>query len=355
MYKKIAIGSAVIFLIVFIASFSITYINTKDDLVDHRFKPVVKNINLLQTLLNEEEIRLSDNRFENILLNEDVVSEFKEFVQNFKKVDERVNVRKVISGEGKNIQFITDYKHIKIQAQDQEEYYEIPSEYSKQIEELFEKGIFTSLDIIKNHRNLTKVLVEDEKTKKQQELSRSNLKEFSESINYRQTLKEHRIKNESKDNFYITVSLRNTDIYLQLIDKNTLGVFYKNYRTYYSVEETLYNYLSHIMRNTQYTPSENNQEQDYSWVEEIEVKDIVNNINSLVRGKDAKDLMEFLFNKNTTEGRLGEFEEKRYELTLKGNGKTQNITAYENHIQVNSKIYQVRSVDIIISAYANTP
>ncbi|OPJ55075.1 hypothetical protein [Alkalithermobacter paradoxus] len=358
MYKKLIIACIIIFVLVFAITFSLTYIKTKEEAQDTKstIASRMKDVPLINLLKDEVDIKVSGNRLEDMSLNEDIISELNYYIEKMKKLDDKVTVQSIIKGEGEKVKFTTDYKNMKIEKSGKEEYYEIPSQYSNELEQLFERGMFTSFDITQNNKIWNKVEIEDEYSKQKKELQKSKFKEFSDNTKLVAYTKEHKIvsSNNANDNFYITIGTRDNEIYLQLMGRSVLGVYYKAHRSYYQIQEDLYDYLSQMMRNTK--PSQTKQDQsNYDWVEEIEIKDIVNNINSVVKGKDAKDLVDFLFNKHTVEGTLGQFEEKRYELTLKGKGRTQNIIAYENNIQLNGKVYQVKSVDIIISAYANTP
>ncbi len=358
MNKKVIKSILLLALGIFIISFFAASLKTKvEDNKKEEIDPAkVKESLLIDDLKKETTISLSNGILNEIEMEEDFITDFAYYLNRAKKIEKDSSFEEIFEGQGDTVKFSTDFKILKIKKEDKEEYWQIPSEDEEGLKKLLDQGIYTAFDCIKKVDTWETVKVEYKEKSKQ--ISKFN--DLNEKIKKKRTLSEYQASKLGKEDggFYITIKGKEYDIYLQTIGTNAIGIYYKNYKGYYEIEKDLYDYLCDIF----YVAKEEREESiskentnTYDWVEEIEIKDVVNKMDGSLDGKEKDDLLTALFSENMQEVKFDTYEVKRYSLNLKGKEKSEKITVYENHVEKNGVYYKVKNADLIIDSFMNIP
>lgn len=343
-------------LLVFIVSFGITILSSKPS--EDKNKTITANtkeVSLLNEFKKEKDIKISNEVLENIGVEIDFLSDFMYYLDKSKKTDKPSDFKEIFKGKGKNVEFSTDFKIIKIKNQNKEEYYKLPLEYEKDIEKLFNKEIYISFDAVKQYKTWNSVTIDYKDNSK--EISKIKLEDFNNKIIRKKALSEYQAARlgEYDENFNITIKGNGYELNLQTIGSSAMGVYYKEYKAYYEIDEQLYNYLCDIFYISKEDRIVSNEKKisEFDWVEKIEINDIVNKMDGEAENSDKDELLNSLFRDNMEKVKFDTYEVKRYSLKLIGNGKTEKITVYENHIQRNGDYYKIKNVDLIIDSFMN--
>ncbi|SHJ98441.1 hypothetical protein [Tepidibacter formicigenes] len=354
MDKRVIKSILLIGALIFIISFFITSFKTKDSSDESKEAINTKEVSLINELKKQKSIQISNKNLEDIDVEEEFYTDFKYYLGKLNKLDNSVEFNEVFTGKGDNIEFSTDFNYIKVTGYNKIDYFEIPSNEKEGIRNLFNKEIYTSFDSIKNYKNWDNVIAEYKDKKKEI----SNLKEFDEKIIKKRKISQYqasKMEEQVKDNFYITINAKEYEFYIQTIGKNAIGVYYKNYKSYYEIDNDFYNYLCDISFVAKKDNEIEQEKSEYDWVQSIEIKDIVNNIDETFDGEQKDNILDSLFNKEIKEVNFDKYEVKRYILKLKGNGKSEDITIYESYVYKNDKYYEIKNADLIIDSFLNAP
>ncbi|SHH38112.1 hypothetical protein [Tepidibacter thalassicus] len=352
MDKKVIKSLMVIGLLIFIISFFITSFTTKEsDKAEETISTNTKKISLIDELKRQGNIQISNENLKYITVEDEFLDNFKYYLRKAEKLDKNVDFKCKFKGRAKDIEFFTDFNYLKISQNKRSEYYKFPSNDKKNIEKLFDKEIYTAFDAVKNYENWNTVVVEYSGKKKEI----SDLKKFNEQINKKRKISQYqatKIADEAEENFYITVKTDNYEFYIQTIGRNAIGVYYKDYKSYYEIDRDFYNYLCDICF---VAKKKNKEKSEYDWVENIQVKDIVNNIEETFEKEQKDDILNSLFNDDIKEVKFDKYEVKRYILRLNGKGNSEEIVIYENYVKKGGKYYKIKNADLIIDSFLNVP
>ncbi|CAH2215136.1 hypothetical protein [Tepidibacter aestuarii] len=350
MNKKV-IKSMLIFAgIAFLLTFFITSLMTKEKEEQEQVTTTLKQeVNLMNSLLKKQNIKLSNNNMKDITIEEDYLNDFKYYIQKSEKI-EKADFDEVVIGSSDDIKFSTDFNYIKIMNNDDTQYFDISDKQTKGLQILIDKAINTSFDTIKKIQDINEVQISYKDKQKQID----NIKEFNGKIHKKSNISEYKaskLMDEVKENFDINIKLENYEIYAKTLGKTGLGIYYKDYTAYYEIDDSLYNYLCDIL-----FISKNDNESDdagYEWVQTIKVEDKINDIEEELEGELKDELVRYLFSEIKEPVEFKDYEFERYHLKLKGESKEQDITVYENHIKVNDKYYKINGADLIVDSVIN--
>ncbi|WP_099190954.1 hypothetical protein [Tepidibacter mesophilus] len=353
MNKKVIKSILIFSSVVFILSFFITSLKTKPK-ENQVTTTAAQESNLMDSLLKEQSIKLSNNNMQDITMEEDYLNDFRYYIQKSNKI-EKVEFEEVLTGYSDNIKFSTDLNYIKIMNDKKTQYFDISDEQIKGLKKLIDKSINTSFDTIKKAKEIKEVQISYKNKKKQIE----NIKEFNEKLHKKSSISEYKASKlmaEVKENFDINIKIDGYDIYAKTLGKTGLGIYHKDYAAYYEIDDTLYNYLCDVLfisKNDNESDEITSDEREYEWVQTIKVEDKVNDIKEELKGELKDELIRTLFGEIKEPVEFKEYEFKRYNLKLKGESKEQEIIVYENHIKINDKYYKINGADLIVDSVVN--
>ncbi|MEJ8553583.1 hypothetical protein [Tepidibacter sp. Z1-5] len=348
MNKKV-IKSILIFSgIVFLLSFFITSLKTKPK-EEQATTTTTQEVNLMNILLKEQNIMLSNKNIKDIKIEEDYLNDFKYYIQKSKKI-EKAEFEEVLTGYSDDIKFSTDFNYIKIMKNNDTKYYEISDKEAKGLKSLIDKAINTSFDTIKKIQDIKEVQISYKDKQKKLE----NIKEFNDKIHKKSNISEYKaskLMDEVKENFDINIKLNGYEIYAKTLGKTGLGIYYKDYTAYYEIDDTLYNYLCDVL----FISKDENESDEigYEWIKTIKVEDKTNDIEEELEGELKDELVKYLFSEIKEPVEFKDYEFERYKLKLKGDSKEQDITVYENHIKIKDKYYKINGADLIVDSVVN--
>lgn len=343
--KSILIFSAIIFLL----SFFVTSLKTKPKEEEQVTTTTTQELNLMNSLLKTQNIILSNNNMKDIKIEKDYFNDFKYYIQKSKKI-ETIEFDEKVTGYSDDIKFSTDFNYIKIMKNKDTQYFEMPDKEIEGLENLINKAINTSFDAIKKVQDIKEVQISYKDKQKQIE----NIKEFNDKIHKKSNISEYKaskLMDEVKENFDINIKLDGYDIYIKTLGKTGLGIYYKDNKAYYEIDDSLYNYLCDVL-----FISKDDNESDkagYEWVETIKVEDKTNDIEEELQGELKDELVSYLFKEIKEPVEFKDYEFERYKLKLKGESKEEDVTVYENHIKIKDKYYKINGADLIVDSVVN--
>ncbi len=303
----------------------------------------------MKLILKEQNITLSNKNIKDIKIEEDYFNDFKYYIQKSKKI-ENVEFDEKVTGYSDDIKFSTDFNYIKIMKNEDTQYFDMPDEEIEGLESLMNKAINTSFDIIKKVQDIKAVQISYKNKQKQIE----NVKEFNDKIHKKSNISEYKaskLMDEVKENFDINIKVDGYEIYAKTLGKTGLGIYYKDYKAYYEIDDSLYNYLCDVL-----FVSKNDNESDevgYEWINTIKVEDKVNDIEEELQGELKDELVRYLFREIKEPVEFKDYEFERYKLKLKGDSKEEDITVYENHVKIKDKYYKINGADLIVDSVVN--
>lgn len=349
MNKKVIKSILIFSSIVFLLSFFITSLKSKPKEEEQATTVTNQELNLMTSLSKKQDIILSNDNMKDITIENDYVSDFKYYIQKSKKI-ETVEFKEKLTGYSDDIKFSTDFRYIKIMNDKETQYFEMPQEEVKGLENFMNKAINTSFDAIKKVKDVKEVQISYKNKQKQIE----NIKEFNDKIHKKSNISEYKaskLMDEVKENFDINIKLDGYDVYIKTLGKTGLGIYYKDNKAYYEIDDSLYNYLCDVL-----FVSKNDNESDevgYEWVQTIKVEDKVNDIEEDLQGELKDELVRYLFKEIKEPVEFKDYEFERYHLKLKGDSKEQDITVYENHVKIKDKYYKIKGADLIVDSVVN--
>ncbi|WFD10481.1 hypothetical protein [Tepidibacter hydrothermalis] len=348
MNKKV-IKSILIFAgIIFLLSFFVTILNTKEK-EEQATTATTQELNLMKSILKKENIILSDNNIKDITMEKDYLNDFKYYIQKSKKI-EKVEFDEKVTGYSDDIKFSTDFNYIKIMKDQDAQYFDMPDKEIEGLENFMNKAINTSFDTIKKVQDIKEVQVSYKDKQKQIK----NIKEFNDKIHKKSNISEYKaskLMDEVKENFDINIKLDGYEIYIKTLGKTGLGIYYKDYKAYYEIDDSLYNYLCDVL----FVSKDDNESDEigYEWIETIKVEDKTNDIEEELQGELKDELVRYLFSEIKEPVEFKDYEFERYHLKVKGKSKEEDITVYENHIKIKDKYYKIKGADLIVDSVVN--
>ena len=331
--------------VIFAISFGITMMNSESEKKEKTQAVLKEESSLIKELGQSKDMNISGYFLENIKVKDDFLNDFIYYLNNSEKITTKVELEKLVYGNSKNLKFATDYKLVKLYTDDKAEYYKIKKEDEKDFKALIEKEIYTSFKVLKENTDWDEVNIQYRD--KEKSLEKINMKNLSNNVNFVANSPDYNLDND-ENNFNLTIKVKGKEIHAQTLKDNVVGIYYGDYKSYYQITPSLKKYLDDIF----YVKTNNKTDinSEYSWVDSIDVEDVVNNVEDNFTGNKKEELIKNLFNTKLKPSKFDEFEVKRYKLRLKGASKSEAVVVYENFIFMNNTYYKIDNIGFTIDS-----
>ena len=142
------------------------------------------------------------------------------------------------------IKFSTDLDVIRIYTVDKEEYYKVPVSYKDELKIIFDKGIYTSFDFIKQYKTWSNVTITyGDKTKNLSKWKYDDLANKMVSKRIVGKVQPEKNRERAEYNFTIDIKADNYEVKVYTMGENYVKIQVGDLVSYYEVHTGLYEYI----------------------------------------------------------------------------------------------------------------
>lgn len=246
--KPVALVIGIIaFFIIYFISFKMasTFDKKTDELPKKVENQEESNKSLMGQLKEKEKIYLSDSKVSDVKIEEDSWEEIIYSFVEFKKVRNAESYKPIYEGYSDDgIKFSTDFNYFRVYTVSKEEYYKIPVNSKDAFKDLVDRSLYTSFDLVNQHKSWKSVEISDGKESKS--IHKWKFDDLSNKMVSKRLVgkvQPEKSKKRSKYNFTIKIEGDNYKINVETMGRDYVKITSKGSVAYYEVHTGLFDYL----------------------------------------------------------------------------------------------------------------